>query len=45
VAITNFCKKVKTYERLDPQQKENLSLEIEGLIGVLLRTNNQSFIL
>jgi len=45
-AITNLCKRVKITEgKVEDSCRETLLLEIEAFLGVILRTNNQSYIL
>jgi hypothetical protein len=45
-SILQFCKNIKVVEgKLESSSIDNLSLEIEALLGVALRTNSQSFIL
>lgn len=45
-AILALCHRAKVVEgQLEQPFKEHLALEIEALLGVILRTNSQSFIL
>jgi hypothetical protein len=45
-AILNLCKRPRINgDKLEDGYKENLILEIEALLGVVLRTNNQAYIL
>jgi len=45
-AITNLCKRAKITEgKVEDSFRETLLLEIEAFLGVILRTNNQSYIL
>lgn len=45
-AITGLCKRAKVVEgKVEDSFRDTLLLEIEALLGVILRTNNQSYIL
>ena len=45
-AITNLCKRAKLTEgKVEETFRDTLLLEIEAFLGVILRTNNQSYIL
>jgi hypothetical protein len=45
-AITNLCKRAKVVDgKVEESFRDTLLLEVEALLGVILRTNNQSYIL